>query len=105
MAKLRHNMATVTGNDALNGRWYKYDDGFVRITVLRDLMFIVSRVADRTKTVDIDLPGHPAFILEIIGQAWSGIPVGENGKISTTLSPGQMIKGVVALSYDSKSLT
>ena len=104
MAKLRHNMATVTGNDALNGRWYKYDDGFVRITVLRDLMFIVSRVADKIKTVDIDLPGHPAFILEKIGQAWSGILVDENGKISTTLAPGQMIKGVVALSYDSKSL-
>ncbi len=105
MAKLRHNMATVTGNDALNGRWYKYDDGFVRITVLRDLMFIVSRVADRSKTVDIDLPGHPAFILEKIGLAWSCVTVPENAKISTTLAQGQMIKGVVALSYDRKSLT
>ena len=99
--KIRHNMATMTGNDALNGRWYKYDDGFVRITVLRDLMFIVSRVweSNTPKAIDIELPGHPAFVLEKIGSVWSGVTVPENAKISTTLAQGQMIKGMVALSY------
>lgn len=99
--KIRHSIKTVTDDDALNGRWYKYDDGFVRITILRDLMFITSLLAgEGGKNVNIELPGHPAFHVMVVSEdGVSAKLLDKNDPLKVSVPKGASINGVVGLSY------
>lgn len=94
----RFNIKTIKDTDAFDGRWYKHDDGFARITILRDLMFITSRISTKPRKLNLDLPGHPPFYVSIEGtHSVRTVLVGENEPIKANVSRGEQIRGMVAL--------
>jgi hypothetical protein len=81
---------------SLKGKWYKYDNGFVRITIVKDLMIISSGISDRVEELDIELPTNKQFFLQVIGSnGTSNIVV--SGRIRMNLEKGKSIYGICNL--------
>ena len=98
LVKIRHNIKTLKNTDAFDGRWYKMDTGFVRITILRDLMFVTSPVADKARDIDVDLPAHPEFYLDIVTpMSRRVVMVAKNDGLKFRLAKGEMLDGRVGL--------
>lgn len=96
--RIRHNIKTLKGTDAFDGRWYKNDVGFVRLTIVRDLMFVTSPVSDRARDIDVDLPGHPPFYLDIVTVvSRRTVLIPENAGLKFRLAKGEMLDGRVGL--------
>lgn len=65
---------TTVGTDpqlAVNnqcGTYYYAKNGLLTVMVTRSVMYVTTPIVDRELTVDIDLPGHPAFFIRLVSQ-------------------------------------
>lgn len=100
---MKYNMCNINESSnanhiaiSLKGNWYKCQDGFVRITILKDLMIVSSNVSTKEENIDIELPVTKQFFLTV--KSIDGdTNVLINGRIRMNLAPGKQLFGTVNL--------
>lgn len=100
---MKYNMCNVNESSnanhlaiSLKGNWYKWQDGFVRITILKDLMIVSSNISTKEEIIDIELPTSKPFFLTIKSNE-GDTNVLINGRIRMNLGEGKQIYGTVNL--------
>ena len=78
--------------EMLKGKWYKYQSDFVRITILKDLCLITSSIATASVSLNIELPEHDAFYIQVnSSNVMSNVLIAANAALVLTVSAGQSI--------------
>lgn len=78
--------------EMLKGKWYKYQSGFIRVTILKDLAIITSGIASEALVLDIELPEHEAFFLHVdSATASTVVEVAANAALSLNVGIGQQV--------------
>lgn len=79
---------------SLKGNWWKYENGIVRITVLKDLLVVSSGISTKEEDINIELPTRNPFYLQVIGK--DGVEtILIQGRIRLRLGSGKQLQGIV----------
>lgn len=100
---MKHNLCNIQESSkenhiaiSLKGNWYKWDNGFLRVTILKDLLIVSSGISEREENIDVELPTRKQFFLQIAGAEGVETVLVE-GRIRMNLSKGKQVYGICNL--------
>ena len=96
-----YNVQTGSDNsriiNSLQGKWMKSQSNeFIRLTMLKSLLFITSDIVSKDTDIDIELPAHNKFYIQVISNtSISLILIEDNANLTLSIPNGSSIIGQV----------